>query len=64
MRGTADLPQRNPFRSAWLVIRVPHSRHIGSVAINGKPWTAGGGTRSRIGLPKSKGRMEIVVKAR
>jgi hypothetical protein len=62
VRGTVELPQRNPYRNAWLVIRVPESRKITSVTINGKPWTKLDGTRTRIRLPKAKGRMEIVVK--
>jgi hypothetical protein len=64
VRATVELPQRNPYRDAWLVIRVPGSRPIASVAIDGRPWTDLDTTRTRIRLPKAKARMEIVVKTR
>ncbi len=62
VRGTIELPQRSPYRNAWLVIRVPESRKIRSVTINGKPWTGVDAEGHRIRLPKIQGRMEIVVK--
>jgi hypothetical protein len=63
-RGTIELPERNPYRHAWLTVRAPEGRKIGSVSINGKPWTDVDATQNRIRLPKQKGAMEVVVKTR
>jgi hypothetical protein len=64
VRGTIELPQRNPYRTAWLTVRVPEGRKIKSVLINGKPWSDVDATQNRIRLPKQASAMEIVVKTR
>jgi len=64
VRGTVELPQRNPYRDAWLTIRVPGGHRLGSVLINGKPWSDIDVKRSRIRLPKLRAPMSIVVKTR
>jgi hypothetical protein len=60
VRGTVELPQRTPYRDAWLTIRTPGSRKISSVTINGRPWSEFDSARSRIRLPKLD-RLDIVV---
>ncbi|MEN6606606.1 MAG: hypothetical protein ABFD60_05155, partial [Bryobacteraceae bacterium] len=64
VRGTVELPQRNPYRDAWLTVRVPGGRRLGPVLINGKPWSDIDVKRSRIRLPKLRAPMSIVVKTR
>lgn len=61
VRGTVELPRRNPYRDAWLSIRVPGGRKIASVSINGRPWSDFDAARSRIRLPKLAGRLDIHV---
>jgi hypothetical protein len=61
VRGTVELPQRNPYRDAWLTVRSPRSR-IASVTLDGKAWTDFDAGKSRVRLPKSKRPMEIVVR--
>ncbi len=62
VRGTIELPQRNPYRNAWLTVRVPDGRKIASVTIDGKRWTDIDLTQNRVRLPKLKGQMKVVVK--
>lgn len=64
VRGSVDLPRRNPYRDAWLSIRVPSPRRIASVAINGRPWKDFDPARSRIRLPRSQQRLDIQVRLR
>ncbi|MEK7405611.1 MAG: hypothetical protein AAB225_10935 [Acidobacteriota bacterium] len=64
VRATVELPQRTPYRNAWLTVRVPGGKKIASVSIGGKPWSGVDPARSRIRLPKSKTPLEIVVKTR
>jgi hypothetical protein len=64
VRGSVELPQRNPYRDAWLSIRVPGARRIASVAINGRPWKEFDPARSRIRLPRSDERLEIQIRLR
>jgi hypothetical protein len=56
-----ELPARNPYQAAWLVVRAPDSRPLQSVEIDGQPWRDFDSTRQRIRLPLRKGRMEIEV---
>jgi hypothetical protein len=63
VRATVELPQRTPYRDAWLTVRAPGGG-IGSAAIDGKPWKDIDAARSRIRLPKAKAPIEIVVKTR
>ncbi|MFB3828505.1 MAG: hypothetical protein ACE15B_17185 [Bryobacteraceae bacterium] len=64
VRGRLQLPRRNPYRNAWLTVRVPDSRRIAGVSIDGKPWAGVDVVRNRIRLPKQNGPMEIVVRMR
>jgi len=36
--GQLRLPSRNRFANAWLVLRVPESKKLSAVEIDGKPW--------------------------
>lgn len=63
VRGTLELPRRNPYRYAWLTVRAPGAR-IASVAIGGTPWKDVDAARSRIRLPKAGAPLEVVVKLR
>ncbi len=51
IRGSVTLPTRNPYRNAWLNIRLPDDKKIASVVVDGKVcrmWTRGpGGSASR-----------------
>jgi hypothetical protein len=64
VKGTVELPQRNPYRNAWLTVRAPGGGKIASVTVNGKPWSDVDAARSRIRLPKSKTPIEVLVKIR
>ncbi len=64
VRGTVKLPQRSPYRNAWLTVRTPGEGKIGSVTINGKLWTDVNAAQGRIRLPKLSGAMEIAIKIR
>jgi len=59
VRGEIHLPQRNPYRDAWLTIRAPGGG-IASVVVDGKPWTEGDRAASRSRLPKSHQPVSIV----
>jgi hypothetical protein len=64
VRGAIELPRRNPYRDAWLAVRVPGGRKIRSVTIGGKPWADVDAAQNRIRLPKGKAPLEVVVKTR
>jgi hypothetical protein len=64
VKGTVELPQRNPYRNAWLTVRAPGGGKIASATVNGKPWSDVDAARSRIRLPKSKTPVEVLVKIR
>ena len=55
------LPSRNPYRSAWLVVRAPGRRRIRNVEIDGKPWPEFEVAKERIHLPMTKRLMRISV---
>ncbi len=59
VRALVMLPERNPFRNAWL--HLPEGTDIGSVRIDGKPWIDFDRERRRIRLPKPGRRLEVVV---
>ncbi len=56
------LPTRNSYRTAWLVVRAPDGKKIGSVSINGKPWHDFDAAGERIRLPLKAGPMKISVR--
>jgi hypothetical protein len=62
VRGTIELPSRNPFNTAWLNVRLPDGKWIVSVFIDRKEWTDFDAAGSRVRLPKRPTRMEITVK--
>ncbi len=61
VRGEINLPQRNPYRDAWLTVRAPGAR-IASVSIGGRDWTDFDQAKSCIRLPKSKQPISLVVR--
>jgi hypothetical protein len=61
VRATIELPQRNPYRHAWLSVRAPGG-HVSSATIDGKAWTDFDATKSRIRLPKTKRPITLVVR--
>jgi hypothetical protein len=61
VRATVQLPQRNPYRDAWLTVRAPGG-HILSATIDGKAWTDFDARKSRIRLPKTKRPIAIEVR--
>jgi hypothetical protein len=56
-----ELPARNPFKTAWLVVRAPGTKHIHSVEIDGKSWADFEEGRERIQLPVKPGPMQVSV---
>jgi hypothetical protein len=61
VNATLQLPSRNPYQAAWLVVRVPGARPIASVEIDGKPWTEFDAAKEWVGLPRKTGEMKVVV---
>jgi len=62
VNATLQLPSRNPYQAAWLVVRVPGARPIASVEIDGKPWTEFDAAKEWVGLPRKAGEMKVVVR--
>jgi len=56
-----ELPSRNPYKTAWLVVRAPGGRRIRSVEIDGKAWSDFDAAQERIRLPAKGGAMEVSV---
>jgi hypothetical protein len=61
VHGAIELPTRNPYRNAWLTIRVPENKRIRAVTINGKSWTDIDRAHSSIRLPQAKSPLKVVV---
>jgi hypothetical protein len=61
VKATLQLPSRNPYKTAWLVVRVPGARPIASVEIDGKPWMEFDAAREWVRLPGKSGEMKVVV---
>ncbi|HEV2492481.1 MAG TPA: hypothetical protein VG204_05355 [Terriglobia bacterium] len=59
--ATVELPARNPYREAWLVVRNPDARPLRAVEIDGKPWTQFDAAKELVRLPHRSGKMNIVV---
>jgi len=55
------LPARNPFQTAWLVIRAPGGRPLRTVEIDGKPWQDFDAARGRIRLPHAPGSLRVKI---
>lgn len=61
VNATLQLPSRNPYQDAWLVVREPEARPIASVEIDGKPWTEFDAAQEWVRLPRTRGEMKVVV---
>ncbi len=62
VEATVQLPSRNPYKDAWLVVRAPRDRHLTSVEIDGKPWKDFDSARQWVRLPHKTGEMKVVVR--
>ena len=56
-----ELPSRDPFKNAWLVVRAPDAKKLRSVEIDGRPWQDFDAEHERIRLPIKKGAMLVEV---
>ncbi len=52
--GQVNLPSRNKFANAWLVLRVPESKTLSAIEIDGKPWRDFNPQTGVIHLPAKK----------
>ena len=59
IRARVELPSRNPFKNAWLVIRAPEAKRLQSVEIDGRPWQDFDVAHERIHLPIKEGPMAV-----
>jgi hypothetical protein len=59
-RATVTLPTRNPYRDAWLHVRLPGDPRI-SVTLDGKPWKDVNANRIR--LPRTGRPIQLVVRS-
>lgn len=63
IRASVTLPGRTPYRDAWLYVRLPEGRRLGTVVVDGRPWRDLDPQARRIRLPRLTGRpIEIVVR--
>jgi hypothetical protein len=58
---SVQLPARNSYKTAWLVVRTPAAQPLKSVEIAGRPWQDFDAREGRIRLPLRKGVMGIEV---
>jgi hypothetical protein len=56
-----QLPTRNPYKTAWLVVRTPEAQPLKSVEIDGRSWQDFNAQQGRIRLPLRKEPMEVEV---
>ena len=61
VNATLQLASRNPYQTAWLVVRVPGARPIASVEIDGEPWSEFDPAKEWVRLPLKTGEMKVVV---
>ena len=61
VEAQVQLPDRNAFRTAWLILRAPEGKKIRSVLIDGKPWQDFDAAAERIRLPLRLEPMRIQV---
>jgi hypothetical protein len=59
--AVVDLPSRNSYKEAWLVIREPNGKPIHAVQVDNKPWTDFDAAGERIRLPIKKGPINVTV---
>jgi hypothetical protein len=55
------LPTRNPYKTAWLVVRTPEAQPLKSVEIDGRPWQDFDVRRGRIRLPLRNEPLDVEV---
>ncbi|HXX21773.1 MAG TPA: hypothetical protein VEO19_01335 [Terriglobia bacterium] len=58
---SVQLPTRNPYKTAWLVVRTPEAKPLKSVEIAGRPWRDFDAQQGRIRLPLRKEPMDVEV---
>jgi len=56
---SVQLPTRNPYKTAWLVVRTPQAQPLKSVDIDGRSWWDFDARQGRIRLPLQKKPMEV-----
>jgi hypothetical protein len=61
IEASVKIPQRNPAKSVWLVVRAPEG-HIREVTIDGKPWTDIDLGQEAIRLPGGASTLEIRIR--
>jgi hypothetical protein len=58
---SVQLPTRDPYKAAWLVVRTPEATPLQSVEIAGQPWQDFDAEQGRIRLPLRKEPMDVEV---
>jgi hypothetical protein len=61
VEARVELPARNPYQAAWLVVRAPQGKRIQSVEIDGESWQDFDATQERIRLPLGTGARRVSV---
>jgi hypothetical protein len=56
------LPERNPPKTAWLVLRAPLGKHVRSVEVDGREWTDFDPKLEGIKLPIHAGEIRIAAR--
>lgn len=59
---SVQLPTRNPYKAAWLVVRTPQGQALKSVEIDGRSWQDFDARQGRIQVPLRKEPMHIEVR--
>ena len=58
---SVQLPTRNPYKAAWLVVRTPQGQELKSVEIDGRAWQDFDARLGRIRLPVRNEPMDVEV---
>ncbi len=61
LKARVELPTRDAYRTAWLVLRAPGGKRIRAVEVDGKPWEDFDAATERIRLPLKAGPVEVSV---
>ena len=61
VNATVQLPTRNAYKDAWLVVRAAAARPLASVEIDGQPWRDFDAVRQWVRLPRKTGEMKVTV---
>jgi hypothetical protein len=61
VRVSVELPSRDPYKTAWLVVRGSDAKPLRSVEIDGQSWPDFDAAHERIRLPLKKGLMHVEV---